>query len=93
MVHRTVVPALIVSELGEKVKSWMVTSMVPLAGGFDACPPLLGVMGPEEPPHATAAAVTAIPISRKRYMVLLETSGWIEVRSEPVDQPMRVDEP
>ena len=58
LVHRTVVPAVIVSEAGEKVKSWMVTPMVPGGGGFG----LVGV----ELPHANVPATAAIVRSRER---------------------------
>jgi hypothetical protein len=57
LVHRTVVPAAIVSEAGEKLKSWIVTALVPGGGGFG----LVGV----ELPHANVAATAAIARSRE----------------------------
>ena len=67
MVHRTVVPALIVTAAGVKVKSWMVTTIVP-AGGRDVCPPVPGLVG-VEPPHAAESVIPQIARRRERYMI------------------------
>jgi hypothetical protein len=80
LVHRTVVPVLIVSEAGEKVKSRMVTPAVPLGGGLGICP-LGGFVG-VEPPHANVAATAAIARSRERYMFpLKESRAEVEMRT------------
>src|SRR5712691_11256982 len=68
LVHRTAVPALIVTVAGEKVKSRMVTLTVPAGGWVGICPPLFGFVG-VEPPHAAAMVTPTIARSRERYMV------------------------
>src|SRR5712691_5031996 len=86
LVHRTEVPALIVREAGENVKSWMVTPTVSLGGGLGVCPPGLGIcppggnIGPPgfgavgEPLQATVAATAPIARTRERNMFPPEAS-------------------
>jgi len=87
LVHRTKLPALIVSKAGEKVKSWMVTPTVSLGTGLDVCPPGLGICPPGgstippelgvvgvEPLHATVAAKAPIARRRRRNMFPPEPS-------------------
>src|SRR6266853_1131698 len=81
LVHRTEVPAFIVSEAGENVKSWIVTPTVSLGGGLgvccpgldicppggNTCPPGFGAVG--EPLQASVAATAPIARTRERNML------------------------
>ena len=75
LVHRTVVPALMVTVDGEKVKSWMVTLTVPAGGWVGICPPVeVGLVGVELPPPQAAAMATP-PIARNRARDILSVQG------------------
>ena len=75
LVHRTLVPILMVTVDGEKVKSWMVTLTVPAGGWVGICPAgglaLVGV----EPPQAAAMATPPITRNRNRDILSIRSTG------------------